>query len=224
MNVQDVRCAAIVMETPKRQVARGLIVLLMAAAVTASAALAQDDAAPTAQELARQKTDAERAHLWRVAAWGGASAAAGLALVTSYRRSDVPARWAFGLQTGLWGVVNVGIAAAGLSQSGAPAATYAEALAAERNLHDLLLLNMGLNVAYVGVGTAMTIASYYGVSGARRWRGHGLAVVVQGAALLALDGLALLASRSRLADLVSGVTGNAAAFAFPTGLAVTVPL
>jgi len=116
-----------------------------------------------------------------------------------------------------WGGVNVGIAAVGLATAPADAATaYGTALSAERNFHDILLLNLGLNVAYAGVGGTMLAAGYRDVSNAAEWRGFGTSLILQGAGLFVLDGVAFLASRTRLADLV-GLAGELSATALPTG-------
>lgn len=184
---------------------RFLIALLLAGVILPAASLrAQEERAEervSALSVALQQ--GQQAHLQRVAVWGGLNAAAGLALVLSAGRRAHPARWGFGLQSGLWGAVNLGIALPGLlGGPGDAAVSYPQALSAERTYHDLLLLNMGLNVAYTGVGTALLVAGYRGVRSARAWRGHGAALVVQGAGLLVLDGVALLAARARLADLL----------------------
>lgn len=168
-------------------------------------------------QLSAAMQASQERHLWRVAAWGGLNALGGLTLLLASDRTDQAARWGFGLQAGLWGVVNIGIATVGLLNApDAPAATYAEALSAERTYHDILLLNMGLNVAYSSVGTAMLIAGYRDVRSAASWRGHGTALILQGAGLFVLDGISLLASRSRLADLLP-VVGHVSASATPLG-------
>lgn len=192
--------------------------LLVAAAASAPGVVRGQEAV---HRLAEARLAAERDHLWRVAVWGGLNAAGGLALVLGTRRAERPARFGFGVQAGLWGAINIGIAAPGLlGGADTPGrATWAEALAAERGLHDLLLLNMGLNVAYAGVGAALVVAGYRGVQSARAWRGHGTALIVQGAGLLVLDGVALLASRARLAGLLD-VAGDVSARAVPGGFAL----
>jgi hypothetical protein len=190
-----------------------------APASSATVPTVRQDRASAQMEALR---DAERSHLWRVAAWGGANVVGGLALVLGTQRQTRRTPWAFGAQSAAWGTVNVGIAAAGLlAGGGAEAASWQEAVAAERRFHDILLLNMGLNVAYSSIGTAMTIASYQGVSSPRAWRGHGSALILQGLGLFVLDGIALLASRSRLADII-GVAGNVTALATPTGVTLAL--
>jgi len=145
---------------------------------------------------------AERAHLWRVAAWGGANALGGLALAWASSRAEPSTRWHFGVMSAGWGVVNVGIAAGGLLASGPPPATPDAVLAAERRFHDVLLFNLGLNVAYAAVGATMLGAGRYGAENGGRWRGFGTALILQGAGLLVLDGIAFWGSRGRLSSLL----------------------
>ena len=163
---------------------------------------------------------AQRTHLWRVGVWGGANAVGGLALVLASSRSDQSGRWNFGAMTAGWGAVNVGIAAAGLLGTTPPTAEAAAVLDAERQFHDILLFNLGLNVAYSAVGGTMLAAGYRDVSNAARWRGFGSSLILQGAGLLVLDGVAFFASRTRLADLLDPATAVSVQ-PLPTGIALT---
>ncbi|PSQ69735.1 MAG: hypothetical protein BRD26_05995 [Bacteroidetes bacterium QH_1_64_81] len=164
---------------------------------------------------------AERAHLWRVAGWGGANALGGLALVWASSRSGTSTQWHFGAMSAGWGVVNVGIAAGGLLASSPPPTELGALVSAERQFHDVLLVNLGLNVAYSAVGATMLGASYYGIDNIGRWRGFGASLVLQGAGLLVLDGIAFFASRSRLSSLLdAGV--QLSVQAAPTGAALTL--
>lgn len=164
---------------------------------------------------------AQQVHLWRVAGWGGANALGGLALVWASSRSGQSARWHFGAMSAGWGVVNVGIAAGGLLFMSAPAAEPGAVLVAERQFHDLLLLNLGLNVAYSAVGGTMLGAGYYGVESGGRWRGFGASLILQGIGLLVLDGIAYWASRARLSSLLdAGV--QLSVEAAPNGAALTL--
>jgi hypothetical protein len=207
---------------PHRTTLGVFLVLLLAAAVVAPAsaqetAPVERAASARVEALSSDLNDARRDHLWRVAAWGGVNVAGGLALVLASGRDERGARWAFGAMSAGWGAVNVGIAAVGLATAPTEAATaYGAALSAERNFHDILLLNLGLNVAYAGVGGTMLAAGYRDVSNAAEWRGFGTSLILQGAGLLVLDGVAFLASRTRLADLV-GLAGDLSATALPTG-------
>lgn len=164
---------------------------------------------------------AERAHLWRVAAWGGANALGGLALVWASSRAEPSTRWHFGAMSAGWGVVNVGIAAGGLLASGPPPAEPGALLTAERRFHDILLFNLGLNVAYSAVGATMLGASRYGVENVGRWRGFGASLILQGVGLLVLDGIAFWASRGRLSSLLDAGT-QLSVQAGPMGAALTL--
>ena len=214
--------------TRPRLTALATLFALLLAAGTVGPALAQETpsvegpASPRVETLSGDLNDARRDHLWRVAAWGGANVAGGLALVLASARNEQGARWAFGAMSAGWGAVNVGIAAVGLATAPADAASaYGTALSAERNFHDILLLNLGLNVAYAGVGGTMLAAGYRDVSNAAEWRGFGTSLILQGAGLLVLDGVAFLASRARLGDLV-GLAGDLSATALPTGFRVAL--
>jgi sulfite exporter TauE/SafE len=120
-----------------------------------------------------------------------------------------------------WGVVNVGIAAGGLLASGAPPTEPGALVAAERQFHDILLFNLGLNVAYSAVGATMLGASYYGVDNVDQWRGFGASLILQGVGLLVLDGIAFWASRGRLSSLLdAGV--HLSVHVAPTSAALTL--
>ena len=202
-----------------------LALLLVALGVPAGNAAQGQTAAPRSDSLVQTQSEqlqaARRAHLWRVAAWGGANALGGLALVWASSRSGTSTQWHFGAMSAGWGVVNVGIAAGGLLASGPPPAEPGALLEAERQFHDILLFNLGLNVAYSAVGATMLGASYYGIDNIGRWRGFGASLVLQGAGLLVLDGIAFFASRSRLSSLLdAGV--QLSVQAVPTGAALTL--
>jgi len=176
-----------------------LLLLLGEAALAQTVALDRDS---LVQAQSAQFQAAESDHLWRVAAWGGANALGGLALVWASSRSGTSTRWHFGAMSAGWGVVNVGIAAGGLLASGAPPTEPGALVAAERQFHDILLFNLGLNVAYSAVGATMLGASYYGIDNVGRWRGFGASLILQGVGLLVLDGIAFWASRGRPSSLL----------------------
>lgn len=208
--------------TSSRLVATAAALAVVGTFIMASPVWAQEQA-NTFTARSQSYDMAQRHHLWRIAAWGGLNAVSGLALMAGSRRSTQPARWGFGLQAGAWGLINVGIATVGLTSLDAPPTDVMDLVDAERSLHDILLFNLGLNVAYSGVGAAMVAASYQGVDHARSWRGHGSALILQGAGLFVLDGIAFLAARSRLADLI-GMAGDLSTRATPFGVVLTVSL
>ena len=120
------------------------------------------------------------ASLTRVLAVLGASSVVigGLVAVASSH----PGRRAFGQQTAAWGAINLGIAGFGAWRSGSRPARAA-------GLRRTLLVNAGLDVVYVAAGAH--VAHHRTTFGSRvdpaAARGHGLAVVGQGLALMALD-------------------------------------
>ena len=194
------------------------LVLLAVAAAPASAQTGDVEA------LSQALQSDQQAHLWRVGAWGLANAVGGAALALASDRAEAPGRWAFGVQSGAWGVVNVGIAAVGLAGGpGEATGEWAAALAAENGYADVLLVNLGLNVGYAAVGATLAAVAGRGVSTPAAWRGHGAALVVQGAGLFVLDGVAYLATRARWDALVD-VASRTDLAATATGVAVVVRL
>jgi len=196
-----------------------LLLLLVVGAAEAQTDVLDRDSLVEAQSA--QLQTAKQAHLWRVAAWGGTNALGGLALVLASSRSSTSTRWHFGAMSAGWGVVNVGIAAGGLLATGTPPTEPAALLAAERQFHDILLFNLGLNVAYSAVGATMLGASYYGIENVGRWRGFGTSLILQGAGLLVLDGIAFWASRGRITSLLDAGM-QLSVQAAPIGVAVTL--
>ena len=197
---------------------------LAIALVVALAPLVAGQPPAEVEALSRALRADQEAHLWRVGAWGLANAVGGAALVLASDRSADPGPWAFGLQSGAWGAINVGIAAVGLASGpGDVTADWAAAFAAENGYADVLLVNLGLNVGYAAVGGTLLAVAGRGVSTPAAWRGHGAALVLQGAGLFVLDGLAYLGTRGRLGALAD-VASRAEWAASGAGLVVVVPL
>lgn len=202
---------------------RKLFLPLAGALTAAPAAVAQAPAQghATPQAAVERLHEAERAHLKRVLGWGAANAVAGTALLLASDGREQPGLRGFALQTTAWGVINAGIGAAGLL-FGSPreAETWVEALRAEGRFAEILLLNLGLNLGYAGVGAAVWIAGTQGVDQAAAWRGHGSAVVVQGLGLFVLDGVAYLAGLDRRAQVRRAIEAGPS----PNGVAVRIRL
>lgn len=184
--------------------------LALACTAVVPAIATAEPAAPapaTIEQLFDERIDAGRGHLWRNLAFGGVSLAGGTGLALSSVRDREPFAWGFGVQTAIWGAIDVGIAVTGLLVLRPSDAPDVRVVARREQLyHDVLLFNMGLDVAYIAVGTTLVIASYHGLDNPREWRGHGAAVIVQGAALLSLETIEWIRSRKRLRQLLPAIS------------------
>jgi hypothetical protein len=130
---------------------------------------------------------AERAHLVRLATWGAIGIVVGTLLLAwlALRRQRSPLLLHFGIQTAAWGAVIVALAAPGLRSLALRDHAGATRLAG------MLWLNVGLDAGYAAVGATLALAGW--ALGRRLGAvGAGLAIVVQGLALLALDARFLL--------------------------------
>ena len=179
---------------------RLLALVLLATAASAAA----QPVAPEVSALSDALAADQRAHLWRVGAWGLANAVGGAALALAFRPRG-PAG-AVGVR-GPVGRVGRGQRRdrgrrAGRAGRARGAASWAAALAAENGYADVLLVNLGLNVGYAAVGGTLLAVAGRGVSNPAAWRGHGAALVLQGAGLFVLDLVAYLGTRGRLDALV----------------------
>lgn len=114
----------------------------------------------------------------RLTQLGATSTALGLVMAT---RRD-PATRAFGRQTAAWGVIDLAIAGVGAARRSPPPTAG--------RLRTVLGVNAALDVLYVAAGAHLALRrpGFGGRLSPRAARGHGTAVVVQGALLLALDG------------------------------------
>ncbi|MEW1834969.1 hypothetical protein [Microbacterium sp. NPDC079995] len=110
----------------------------------------------------------------RLTRWGTASVVIGGALAL------LPRTRAFGLQNLMWGAIDVALAEFTRRQDGVPK---------KRMLRRILLVNTALDVGYVATGghLAARTPSFGGRLSPAQARGHGLAVIIQGAALFVID-------------------------------------
>lgn len=125
---------------------------------------------------------AERAHLLRLALWGAASLLVGTALVAMLhlRRSRSSLLTHFGIQTGAWGAVELGVALLLLRS------LALRDLSGATRLDRRVWMNIGLDVGYALVGITLIVIGWRVV---RRFGlvGAGMAIVLQGSALAAID-------------------------------------
>lgn len=150
---------------------------------------------------------AEIAHLSRVTVWGTANVMGGIALAGGASGLEAagiqaqPELFGLGVQSALWGAINLGIVGAGFRFLDQPTEDLAAAIDAEDTWRTVLAVNECFNMGYVAVGALMVGASFLPVPISplllAQLRGHGLAVMFQGAGLFILDGLALVETHRR---------------------------
>lgn len=125
---------------------------------------------------------AEQQHLLRLFVWCALSILAGTALATTLavRRIRSPLLTHFAAQTAAWGSVAGAIAI--VRWTTLPTRDLSGAARLER----LVWLNIGLDVGFVGIGTALAVTAWLLVRRAGLL-GAGIAVVIQGLALLVVE-------------------------------------
>jgi hypothetical protein len=131
---------------------------------------------------------AERQITTLLSIWAAGSVIKGGAIALMGKRTGLRQWLTFGRQTAMWGAVDALIAGAGaLSRSRRGELTQEQVDAEARKLRNLLLINAAADVVYIAGGAH--IAYHAGREGTsfRMTRGDGLAIVIQGAFLLALD-------------------------------------
>jgi hypothetical protein len=179
---------------------------------------------PSVQALSAARVQAEQDHLRRLAIWAGSNVVAGGALLwlATPGLSPLPAEQVpavlqgFSIQSLAWGGINLAICGLGAAFQQPPAGeTTASpqpdgartpsttmndrelALAAEDDLGKVLWTNIGLDAGYMFAGGTMIAAGAFGAEPAVDWQSHGAGIVMQGAGLLVLDGIAVWSSGPR---------------------------
>ena len=102
-----------------------------------------------------------------------------------------------------WNVVNLGIAGSALlgSREASPGDSFEQALNSQRQIESALLLNTGLDVAYIAAGWALLERSRRGLPDSERWAGYGASLIVQGGFLLVFDAIFYAVQRRNRPDL-----------------------
>ena len=120
--------------------------------------------------------------------WGGGSVVKGGVIALLGKRTGRRQWMTFGRQTAMWGVVDALIAGAGtLSRSRRGELTQEQVDAEARKLRTLLLINAAADVVYIAGGAHIAVRAGREGTSFRMTRGDGLAILIQGAFLLALD-------------------------------------
>lgn len=189
------------------------IVLASAAPSRAQVDLRVEPAALAAESASATRTDPEalrrvraenaaqsRREGWWLFGWGVASALAGGVLAVALR--DEPEWLSFGLTTAAFGAIDAGLAVGMLDLGGArreaiadgrlgertaPGAILEEAITAQRKSGQVFALNFGLDVAYITAGLLMFFLGRAKDPDEGLLTGSGVAMMSQGAFLLAFD-------------------------------------
>ncbi|MEY4169865.1 MAG: hypothetical protein RLZ94_938 [Actinomycetota bacterium] len=120
--------------------------------------------------------------------WGVGSVVKGGVIALLGKRTGRRQWMTFGRQTAMWGVVDALIAGAGtLSRSRRGELTQEQVDAEARKLRTLLLINAAADVVYIAGGAHIAVRAGREGTSFRMTRGDGLAILIQGAFLLALD-------------------------------------
>ncbi len=118
---------------------------------------------------------------------GGWSLANIAAAGIQYRASDGRDRY-FHEMTLMWNAVNLGIAGLGYWRARHPLdLTLADAIDKQRGIEKLLLLNTGLDAAYIMTGVYLVNRGNDITREGERLQGYGAAIILQGSFLLAFD-------------------------------------
>ncbi len=125
---------------------------------------------------------AERAHLVRLLVWGATSVLLGSAMLAMMAARRVSSSFIrhFAIQTGAWGAIDV------LIGSFAWRTLALRDLSGAVELDRFVWLNIGLDAGYAAVGVTLATVGWK-LARNRGLVGAGCAVIIQGAALLALD-------------------------------------
>ena len=120
--------------------------------------------------------------------WGAGSVVKGGVIALIGKRTGRRQWLTFGRQTAMWGAVDALIAGAGaLSRSRRGELTDEEVEFERVKLRTLLLLNAAADVVYIAGGAHIAVRAGSSGTSFRMTRGDGVAIIVQGAFLLALD-------------------------------------
>ena len=138
-----------------------LLPLAIVAVLAAAPSASLSRRATCASSWRSNRLEDGRGHLWRNLVWGSAATIGGTALALASDRDEHPFRWAFGIQTAIWGGIDIAIAGVGLYLlRGRPTTrTCRRRSVRSASTTTPLLITMGLDVGYIAVGAGMLVAA-----------------------------------------------------------------
>ena len=165
---------------------RKLILAAGSVLLGTSATAQRNDAPPTLRQFSEQRIN----HQKTLGLALGGYALANIAVGSIAARQTAGETREFHKMNVYWNLFNLGIAGAGLLGSRKRAAdgeTLADAVRQHENMKQILLLNSGLDVAYVVGGAYLRERANTHPDKADQLRGYGSSIMVQGGFLLAFD-------------------------------------
>ncbi len=154
------------------------------------------------EEATLTEINAERIQLTRNAMWVLGGWAAGNILSGSILRSTTEGKRSYFHEMNLfWGVVNLGIAGVGIYQSyhtDPSALDVWGSIKAQHNLEKILLINDGLNVAYIMTGLYLRERGLRQNKPSVRLEGYGNSLILQGSFLLLFDTIQYLVYHQKI--------------------------
>lgn len=197
------------------------VVVTLLAGKSATAQLTKPTENPTLREFSRQRIQHQRILGLTLGSYALANIAVGtLAAGRDRTRPDRTETHYFHRMNVYWNVVNLAIAGAGLigSRKATPDETLSEAIKRHESMKRTLLLNTGLDVAYVVGGAYLIERGRNRPDDRNRLTGFGKSVIVQGGFLLVFDvvNYALFARRgNKQQDILLGRTSEGIGLVMP---------
>ena len=115
-------------------------------------------------------------------------------------------RYFFHQMNVFWNIVNIGLAGAGYYSAATADPTtlsLSESIREQNSVEKLLLLNAGLDVAYMAGGFYLIERSRRDSPQAERWKGYGQSLILQGGFLLVFDALLYTVLHQPSSELLS---------------------
>lgn len=133
----------------------------------------------------RGRIDITRKGMWVLGGWAVANMAYG-----GYKTTRTTGQEKYFHQMNmLWNTVNLGLAASSLLTTDFETLNLQKTIAQQHKMEKILLLNIGLDAAYIATGFFLKEKGKTAAKTPERWAGYGNSLLLQGGFLLAFDGV-----------------------------------
>lgn len=200
-------CCTICLKYMRKVPASYLFPVLVLSFVLSISSLAAQTLAPAALELAEKTRTVNRTGMLVLGSWAAGNMLLSGTMMSRRNGSD----HYFHQMNVYWNLVNLGIACLGYYnavQADAGNATSWSAMQDHFQTRQILLLNVGLNTAYMMTGVYLLERSKRGGDQADRLLGYGRSIIMQGAFLLVFDTVLYLFHQQH-ASLAEQLAGTA---------------